>query len=110
MKTVACFSVLALVLSAGVSMAQAATPAAPSGKSVVKTTCKDYLAMDDTFKPKFIYYAVGHGKKGNAEAILDVAGTDKIQPELDEYCKVNLSKSAYAHVMQDSMASAKTNK
>lgn len=110
MKTVAYLSIFAVVLSAGVSIAQAAAPAAPSGKSVVKMTCQDYLALDDTFKPKFIYYAVGHGKKGNPEAILDVAGTDKIQPELDQYCKANLTKSAYAHVMQDSMASEKTNK
>lgn len=110
MKTVACLSVAALVLGAGVSMAQAAAPAAVGSKPVAKVTCQDYLAMDDTFKPKFIYYAVGHSKKGNPEAILDIGGTDKIQPELDEYCKVNLSKSAYAHVMQDSMASEKTKK
>ena len=110
MKTVACLSVLALALGTGMSLAQAATPAAPSSKSIVKTTCQDYLAMDETVKPKFIYYAVGHTKKGKPETILDISGTDTIQPELDQYCKVNLSKSAYEHVMKTSMASEKTNK
>ncbi len=110
MKTAACLSVLALALGAGVSLAQAATSAAPSGKPLVKTTCQDYLAMDETVKPKFIYYAVGHTKKGKPETILDISGTDTIQPELDQFCKVNLSKSAYQHVMQASMASEKANK
>ncbi|HPP81930.1 MAG TPA: HdeA/HdeB family chaperone [Rubrivivax sp.] len=110
MKTLTHASIVALALAAGMPLAQAATPAAASGKSIVKTTCQDYLALDETIKPKFIYYAVGHGKKGDREAVLDVIGTDKVQPELDEYCKVNLTKSAYEHVMKTSMASEKTNK
>ncbi len=93
-------------------LAQAATPAtapatAEAAKPIVKTTCEDFLAMNETIKPKFIYYAVGHTAKGRPEAVLDVAGTDTLQPELEQYCKVNLDKSAYAHVMQTSMASEK---
>ena len=110
MKTQALLSVLALTLGAGVSMVQAATPAAASGKSIVNITCKDYTAMDETVKPKFIYYALGHTRKGTPEAILDVLGSDKYKPELDQYCKLNLDKSAYEHVMKSSMASEKTNK
>lgn len=102
---------LALALAGGcLTVAQAATaPAAasPAAKTIVKTTCADFLAMDETIRPKFIYYAVGHGSKGRPEAVLDIAGTDTIQPELEQYCKDNLSKSAYAHVMQDSVASEK---
>lgn len=98
-------SVLALALTTGLPMAYAADAAPAPATPVVKTTCTDYLALDETVKPKFIYYAVGHTKKGREEAVLDVVGTDKIQPELDEFCKVNLNKSAYQHVLQTSMAS-----
>ena len=103
MKVIPTLSALALVFGAGMSMAHAAAPAA--AQPVVKTTCQDYLALDETIKPKFIYYAVGHGAKGKRDAILDIEGTETIQPELDEFCKLNLSKSAYDHVMQSSMAS-----
>ncbi|MDO5625458.1 MAG: HdeA/HdeB family chaperone [Pseudomonadota bacterium] len=109
MKTTAYLSALALGLGLGVSTAQAASPGA-GGKPIVQTTCADYLALDETFKPKFIYYAVGHTRKGDPAAVLDVAGTDTIQPELDEYCKVNLTKSAYERVMKSSIASEKTNR
>ena len=38
-------------------------------------------------------------------SVFDEVAVEKIQPELDEYCKVNLTKSAYAKVMASSMAS-----
>ncbi|HMN19991.1 MAG TPA: HdeA/HdeB family chaperone [Ottowia sp.] len=108
MKTARKRPLLALLLAGGLSVAQTAMAAAPGAdKPIVKTTCQDFLAMDETMRPKFIYYAVGHGSKGQPEAVLDVAGTDTIQPELEQYCQVNLDKSAYAHVMQTSMASEK---
>ena len=61
--------------------------------------------MDASFKPKFIYFAVGHGKHGAKEAFIDEVGIEKIQPELDEYCKVHLGRSAYDKVIASSMAS-----
>lgn len=109
MKVVQTLSALALVLASGLSMAQTAAAPAPA-KPIVKTSCEDFLAMDETIKPKFIYYAVGHTAKGRPEAVLDIAGTDTIQPELEQFCKVNLTKSAYEHVMQTSMASEKAAK
>ncbi len=107
MKVARYASLLALALTAGLPLTQAYAADAAKPTPVVKTTCSDYLALDETIKPKFIYYAVGHSKKGRQEAVLDIVGTDKIQPELDEFCKVNLDKSAYTHVMQTSMASEK---
>ncbi len=107
MKVIPTLSALALVFGAGMSMAHAAPATA---QPIVKTTCQDYLALDETMKPKFIYYAVGHGTKGKRDAILDIEGTETIKPELDEFCKVNLTKSAYEQVMKTSMASEKTKK
>ena len=105
-------SALTLVaFSATAAMATTPAPAAtaaaatPAAKPIVKTTCTDYTAMDASFKPKFIYFAVGHGKHGAKEAFIDEVGIEKIQPELDEYCKVHLGRSAYDKVIASSMAS-----
>jgi len=106
MRTTALLSAVALTLSIGMPIAHA-TSAPPAGKSIVKTTCQDYAALDETFKPKFIYYAIGHSKKGDPVAIFDTEGIETVKPELDEYCKVNLTKSAYEHVIKTSMASEK---
>ena len=65
----------------------------------------DYVALDETVKPKFIYYVVGHGTHGKKEAVFDEVAVERIKPQLDEYCKINLSKSAYKQVMASSMAS-----
>lgn len=110
MRAIVCAAAMSLAFGAAIPAAQAATSAPATDKPIVKTTCQEYLALDETIKPKFIYYAVGHAKKGKPEAVLDVAGTDTIQPELDQYCKVNLTKSAYEHVMKTSMASEKARK
>ena len=50
----------ALSLSALAATAMAQTPpAAPApAKPVVKTSCSDYLALDETIKPKFVYFVV----------------------------------------------------
>jgi acid stress chaperone HdeA len=57
-------------------------------KPLGKMTCEDFLAVDDTFKPKLVYYAVAYAQGGKPEAaVIDVEGTDKITPALIEECK-----------------------
>ena len=119
MRVVACLSILTFSTLAGTA-AMAQTPAPPAStttsptqvqaplaqvKPVVKTTCADYVGMDETVKPKFIYFAVGHGQHGKKEAMFEEAAIEKIKPELDQYCSINLTKSAYQKVMASSMAS-----
>ena len=105
MRILASLPVLAIcIATATAAMAQAPAAAAPA-KPVVKTTCTDYIAMDETIKPRFIYYALGYGKNGKPEAIFDEGAVEKIKPELDRFCSVNLTKSAYEQVMASSMAS-----
>lgn len=102
MKVLACFSILTLsALAATGAMAQ--TTSQP--KPIVKTTCADYVAMDETIKPKFVYFAVGHTKAGKKDAVFDEGFVEKVKPELDQYCAINLTKSAYEKVMASSMAS-----
>ena len=115
MKAHALLCALALTLNAGVPMAQAVPPAAINAKPVVSITCRDYLAMDETAKPNFIHAASQAAHKDNAKKvtsiIVDKLGVEeRLKPELDRYCKLNLDQSAYEHVMKSSMASEKTNK
>ena len=111
MKALISMSILAaLVIAQGTGQAQ--TNNAPSKKpSLQQTSCKDFLAMDETVKPKFIYYSVGHSKSGKPNSVtFDVVSVDRIQPAIDEYCRVHLTASAYQKVMEESKASEKTNK
>lgn len=110
MKALLSIGVLAALVGAqGLAHAQAASP--PPNKSLTQTSCADYLAMDEVVKPKFIYYAVGHSKSGKPTSVtFDVVAVDKIVPVVDEYCQVHLNASAYQKVMEESMASEKTNR
>lgn len=107
MMSIGVLAAFAAVQSVG--HAQSTTESAK--KPVAQTLCKDYMEMDETMKPKFIYYTVGSSKHGKpATRVLDVVEVDKMKPVLDEYCRVNLTSSAYRKVMKESMASEKTNK
>jgi acid stress chaperone HdeA len=56
-------------------------------KPLGKMTCQDFLAMDETVKPKVVYWAVAYAKGGKPEAaVLDVEGTDTITPLLIQDC------------------------
>ena len=113
MRALISMSIVAVLASAqGLALAQATaqqqTANAPSKKAVTETSCKQYLEMDEVIKPKFIYYLVGHSASGKAKVEgFDVVGIDRIQPVLDEFCRVNLTESAYKKVMKESMASEK---
>ncbi len=87
------------------TVAHAQTPESQT-KAITRTTCKDYMEMDETVKPKFIFYTEGYSKHGKpTSTAFDVIDIDKMKPVLDEYCRVNLSASAYQKIMKDSMAS-----
>jgi acid stress chaperone HdeA len=110
MKATLSMSILAaLTIGQGVAHAQAMNSSAT--KPLAQTSCKDYLEMDETIKPKFIFYTVGYSKHGKPVAEnFDVVGVDKMKPMIDEYCRINLKASAYEKVMKESMASEKTNR
>ena len=105
MRVLASLSVLTVSIAAATA-AIAQTPASASpARPVVKTTCTEYVAMNETIKPRFIYYALGHSRNGKPDAVFEEGAVEKIKPELDQFCSVNLTKSAYAQVMASSMAS-----
>ena len=74
----------ALMASSTLAFAQSGGPKKPLGKM----TCEDFLLVEDTFKPKVVYWAVAYGKGGKPEAaVIDVEGTEKVIPVLVEACK-----------------------
>jgi acid stress chaperone HdeA len=87
--------VVAASLMAGATFTFAESGSKPLGKM----TCEDFLAMDDTMKPKVVYWAVAYGKGGKPEAaVLDVEGTEKITPVLIEDCKAAPKESFWKKV------------
>jgi len=68
-------------------------------KPLGKMTCEDFLAVDDTFKPKVVYWAVAYAKGGKPEAaVIDVEGTDQMTPMLIEDCKAKPKESFWKKV------------
>ena len=79
--------VVAGCLVAGSTGALAAQSSA-ANKPLGKMTCEDYVALDESFKPKMVYWAVAYGQGGKPESAgINVEGTEKIIAALGEACK-----------------------
>src|SRR5262245_20604589 len=102
---------IAIAATAGLlavsSLAFAQTGAAAK-KPLGKLTCEEFLAFEDTFKPKVVYWAVAYGKGGKAEsAVLDVEGTEKAIPVIIEKCKAAPKDPLLKHVKAETAKAAK---
>ena len=83
-RVVVALATAALLAGATLAFAQSSAAKKPLGKM----TCEDFLAVEETFKPKVVYWAAAYGKGGKPEAaILDVEGTEKVVPVIIEVCK-----------------------
>ena len=59
-----------------------------SGKNVEKVTCRAFNALDESFKPQAITYAVDYGKRARPKDMtVDVKGVERITPVVIETCK-----------------------
>ena len=81
---------LTISVVAAVSVASSPVLAAQSDatkKPLAKMTCADFLAFEESFRPKVVYWAVAHGQGGKPESAgVNVAGTEKIIPVMIEAC------------------------
>jgi acid stress chaperone HdeA len=60
---------------------------APPKKPLSQWTCEEFLAVDDQFKPKAIYWASAYGKGDKPEAaVLDIDGTETVSPAIIDSC------------------------
>lgn len=57
-----------------------------------KMTCREFIALDESFRPKIIYWAVGHMKGKQAE-MFDVEGTDRLIPMIVDECTAKPDQS-----------------
>jgi acid stress chaperone HdeA len=75
------------------------TLAEAASKPLGKMNCEDFLALDESVKPKAVYWAVAYARGGKPEAaVLDVEGTEKITPLLVEECKAAPKESFWKKV------------
>jgi len=57
-------------------------------KQLGKMSCEDFLAVEDNFKPKVVYWAVARAQSGKPESAgINVEGTEKMIPVLIDTCK-----------------------
>lgn len=60
-------------------------------------TCADFLAIDDEFKPKAVYWASAYSKRGKEEGdMLDIDGTEKVTPMIITACTKAPKESFWA--------------
>ena len=76
-----------------IKVAPAVPPAKPAHhaaakKPLPKMTCEDFVGLEESFKPKVVYWAVAYGKNGQPDAeAVDVVGVEKVVPIVIEECK-----------------------
>jgi acid stress chaperone HdeA len=74
----------ALLAGTTLALAQSSGTKKPLGTM----TCEDFLGIDDSIKPKMVYWAVAYGKGGKPEsAVLDIEATEKVIPVLIDECQ-----------------------
>lgn len=75
--------ILPLVI-AGVA---ASAAVADTKKPAKDWTCADFLAIEDQYKPKVVYWATAYSKRGKPEGSeLDIEGTEKVTPMVIAAC------------------------
>ncbi|MBL8540537.1 MAG: HNS-dependent expression A [Betaproteobacteria bacterium] len=74
-----------VTLSLAVAAVATTVTAADTKKPVAKWTCEEFLAFDNQYKPKVIYWASAHAKGGRS--ILDIDGTEKVTPMIIDDCR-----------------------
>jgi acid stress chaperone HdeA len=68
--------------------AEEATPKAAPNTAVDKWTCEEFLAIDEQFKPKAVYWASAHTKAGkkHKDKVLNIEGTEQVIPMVIDEC------------------------
>lgn len=82
-------STLSMAVLSGVLLSTSMiTPVLAATHKPAKMTCEEFAALDDTVKPKVVYWAEGFNRKGKpVDAVVDIDATDKLVPMLVTECK-----------------------
>jgi len=77
-----------LILPLLIACAAGSIAAADSKKPVSQWTCADFVALDDQFQPKAVYWASAYAKGGEPEeSMIDIESTEQITPILIADCE-----------------------
>ena len=89
-------------LAALSTLAQAETK-----QPVAKWTCADFLAVDESFQPTAVGLGEAINKQGKVEdAVLDVAGVEKITPLVVTACEKD-KKASFVQKLKEEWAKVK---
>jgi acid stress chaperone HdeA len=67
-------------------------------KPLDKMTCEEFVGLDDTFRPRAVYWAVAHGADGKEAGGVSVEGIEKVVPVVVEACKKTPKESFWQRV------------
>ena len=71
-------------------------------KPLAKMTCEDFIGLEDSFKPKAVYWAIAYGEEGKPESAgVTVEGIERIVPVAIEGCKKAPKESFWQKVKAD---------
>ena len=88
---------VAAALLAASSSALGQSPA--NKKPLAKMTCEDFIGLEDSFRPKAVYWAIAYGDDGKPESAgVNVEGIEKIVPVVIEACKKTPKESFWQRV------------
>ena len=80
---------------------KAATKPAPK-KAAEKITCREFIALDDEFKPHVVSYALGYDKAKREDAeVIDVTGVNKVVPIIITSCKAKPNDTLLQRIRAD---------
>ena len=75
------------IVAAGLSLC-ATTLEAETKKPMSKWTCEEFLAVDEQFQPKVIYWSSAQSRAGKpAGSTVDIEGAEKVIPMVVDDCK-----------------------
>lgn len=78
------------------------TKTVKNGKQIDKVSCREFLALDETFQPQAVAYAVGYDKaKKPEDAVLDVSGITRLVPVVKKTCKTTPQLSLLQRIRAD---------
>ncbi len=76
------------VLCSGLLATTIISPVMAATHIPTKMKCEEFVALDDTIKPKVVYWSEGFNKKGKpVNSVVDVEETDKLIPMLTTECQ-----------------------
>lgn len=103
-KLITALSLTALLAGAAPALAQSTikahdgvittTQVQKKGKQIEKVTCREFLALQDRFRPEAVSYAIGYDKAHKPDdAVLDIMGIARLTPVIEKKCQTRPQES-----------------